>query len=167
MLWRKRGVLGKPSIPFGPLILAMVVLLLISGIFYLFRGPAPLYHKELTVPREVVEQFYRYEQQGDFGSSWELMHSQMKEKLDKKRYIQWGAKFFMDEFGVDTFGFTVESIKHLPSWQMSPSATKLANVYQFRVTQTYRSKYFGIFAVNRDVFVGDDNGKLRVLWAFP
>jgi hypothetical protein len=48
---------------------------------------------------------------------------------------------------------------------MSPDAVPITEAYKVTVTQKFKSN-FGIFTLQQDVYVADDNGKLRVLWAY-
>lgn len=65
--------------------------------------------------KEVAEEFYSYEQEGEFSSSWELFHSSMKKKFTKGHYIQDRAHVFMNHFGVDTFTYTLSKPEKLKS----------------------------------------------------
>ncbi|MGP3562251.1 hypothetical protein [Geobacillus subterraneus] len=115
--------------------------------------------------KQAVDAFYRHEQAGDFGSSWELFHPQMKEKFPKDVYIQRRAHVFMQDFGVETFEYRLGEVKHLSSWSMSDKQKPFRDVYRVRVIQTFHSA-FGVFEIHQDVFVAKKNGKWSVLFPY-
>ncbi|ABO68554.1 hypothetical protein [Geobacillus thermodenitrificans] len=115
--------------------------------------------------KQVVKAFYRYEQAGDFGSSWELFHPQMKKKFPKDVYIQRRAHVFMQDFDVETFEYRLDEAEHLASWSMSGEHKPLQDVYRIRVIQTFHST-FGVFELHQDVFVAKENGKWSILFPY-
>lgn len=139
--------------------------LLITSFFLvkLFSSPSPI--ESSMTPQEVVVQFYQYEKAGDFGSSWELFHSLVKEKFNKNDYIQRRANTFMEDFGVETFDFTLGDAITEGSWKMSPLSPVLTNVTRIPVTLLYHSR-FGDFKLMQDVFVVKEKEQYRVLWSF-
>lgn len=112
-----------------------------------------------------VEQFYLYEQQGKFSDSWELFHSQMREKFTKGHYIQDRAHVFMNHFGVETFEFTMGDIKKIEQWKMEKGAKPLTNVYHTVVIQTFKGKY-GQFRLHQDIYVVKEKEEWRILWDY-
>ncbi|GHH97407.1 hypothetical protein [Neobacillus kokaensis] len=114
---------------------------------------------------EAVNEFYRYEQEGDFSRSWEFFHSEMKKKFSKGNYIQDRAHVFMNHFGVDTFTYTLGKPEKLDSWKMSKTGKGLKNVYKVPVTQTYKGKY-GNFDLQQDVFAVEVKGEWKILWDY-
>ncbi|MDR7002827.1 hypothetical protein [Neobacillus niacini] len=78
--------------------------LLVVGIFLVFQVIRLSLFSEDNQIKGVVEEFYGYEQDSDFASSWRLFHSVMKQKFNKSDYIQTRAHVFMNDFGVETFG---------------------------------------------------------------
>ncbi len=68
-------------------------------------------------PENLVEEFYELEQEGDFGSSWELFHSQMKQRFNKDQYIQSRAHVFMQDMKVKSFTFELGKTKKHDEWQ--------------------------------------------------
>ncbi|PWW29418.1 hypothetical protein DFO73_10449 [Cytobacillus oceanisediminis] len=114
---------------------------------------------------ETVREFYAYEQKGEFSSSWELFHSNMKQKFSKGHYIQDRAHVFMNHFGVDSFTFTLGKPEKLNSWRMSEEGSVIKPAYKIIVIQTFEGKY-GKFDIEQDVYVGQEKGKWRILWDY-
>lgn len=114
---------------------------------------------------EVVEEFYRYEQEGDFSSSWALFHLAMKERFSKGHYIQDRAHVFMNHFGVETFTYTLSKPEKVDNWKMSKKGPDMKNVYKFLVTQTYKGKY-GNFDLKQEVIAVEEKGKWKIAWDY-
>ena len=126
----------------------------------LLTSPAP------QDPNKVVEQFYAYEQSGDFGSAWELFHPLMKEKFTKQSYIHTRARVFLQDFGVETFEVEIGKFVLEPSWKMSPTSSPLSNVQMVPVTLVYHS-IFGNLKIEQEVYVAkDDELQYGILWPF-
>lgn len=115
--------------------------------------------------KDVVRQFYTYEQEGDFTDSWELFHSQMKARFPKGAYIQDRAHVFMNHFGVETFSFSMSGAEKLDSWSIEKGAKPLKNVYKITVIQTYKGKY-GNFDLQQDVFAVKEKREWKILWSY-
>lgn len=120
---------------------------------------------ERNEAKEIVDTFYRYEQAGDFGSSWELFHPFMKKKFPKDVYIQRRAHVFMQDFGVETFDYRIDEVEKLSSWSMSDENKPLHDVYRVRVIQTFHSA-FGVFEIHQDVFVAKEKGEKNILFPY-
>ncbi|NNV07889.1 hypothetical protein [Geobacillus sp. C56-T2] len=120
---------------------------------------------ERNEAKEIVDTFYRYEQAGDFGSSWELFHPLMKTKFPKDVYIQRRAHVFMQNFGAETFEYRLDEVEHLSSWSMSDKQKPFQDVYRIRVIQTFHS-VFGVFELHQDVFVAKKNGKWGIVFSY-
>jgi hypothetical protein len=140
-------------------------ILVLAGIFAVFLIIRSAFFSSTGVAREVVDEFYGYEQEGDFANSWGLFHSSMKKKFSKGNYIQDRAHVFMNHFGVETFSYTIGELEELKDWKMSKTGPSLKNVYKVRVTQTYKGKY-GNFDLEQEVFVTEEKGKWRILWDY-
>ncbi|HJV44991.1 MAG TPA: hypothetical protein VJ824_04605 [Bacillota bacterium] len=163
---RRKNPLQKNKLPIQWLFIASTVFILL---YFIIQQFPPIYHTPHSTtpstPTALVQQFYEYERIGDYGSSWELFHSQMKDRFNKQNYIQQRAKVFMQDFGVDTFEFSIGKAQPVHSWKMTPDTAPLEETYRVPVTQMFKSN-FGVFSLQQDVYVADDNGKLRVLWAY-
>lgn len=114
---------------------------------------------------KLVEQFYKLEQDGDYGSSWELFHSAMQEHFKKDSYIQSRAHVFMQDLGVHTFEFELGEAVLLDHWKMSDEAEPMYNVVQIPVEQTFASK-FGRFSMHQLCYVTQEQGHYKLLWSY-
>lgn len=113
----------------------------------------------------LVEQFYKDEQIGDYGSAWELFHPLMQERFSKAEYIQKRAHITMQDFGVKSFEFSLGAPKLLPGWKMSGEAEELPVVYEIIVTQKFKSPY-GNFEIVQPCYAAQATGKWRLLWSY-
>jgi hypothetical protein len=156
MKFRRRRHVQVP----GVLIVAVIAILFFVLILSLFFGSSPS-----SQAKEVAEVFYKYEQKGDFGNSWELFHPQMKDKFSKSSYIQDRNHVFVGHFGTDTFTYTIGDPEHHKKWSMSKGADELKEVYQVPITQTYKSK-FGTFTIHQEIFVAKADGEWLILWDY-
>lgn len=140
-------------------------ILVLAGIFAVFFIIRTVFISSTSEAKDVVDEFYEYEQDGDFANSWALFHSSMKKKFSKGNYIQDRAHVFMNHFGVETFSYTIGELEELKEWKMSKTGPSLKNVYKVPVTQTYKGKY-GNFDLEQEVFVTEEKGKWRILWDY-
>jgi hypothetical protein len=143
----------------------IIVILLIASIVTVVLLLSRVFFSPGSQAEGVVDQFYKYEADGDFSASWALFHSSMKEKFSKGNYIQDRAHVFMNHFGVETFTYTIGKPEELKKWQMSKTGPVLKNVYKVLVTQTYKGKY-GNFDIEQEVFVVQEKGEWRVMWDY-
>jgi hypothetical protein len=144
------------------LLIGMVFLVCIATVFMLIKGAWSSPEKEASA---VVEEFYLYEQEGEFSASWKLFHSTMKERFSKGFYIQDRAHVFMNHFGVETFDFTLSEPEKIDQWKMSKTGPEFKNVYKILVTQTYKGKY-GNFDLEQEVFAVQEKDEWRILWDY-
>ncbi|MBU8906499.1 hypothetical protein [Desertibacillus haloalkaliphilus] len=114
---------------------------------------------------KVVKKFYTYEQNREFWHSYDLFHSQMKERFSRDGYVQDRDHIFVEHFGVSTYDLEIGSSNKLSEWQMSENHEPLAPVYQVPVTKTYNSSY-GVFSIHQDVFVAKEDNEWRLLWSY-
>lgn len=140
--------------------------LLLVTAFYVFAiASSPTSVEQSWTPQEVAAQFYKYEKSGDFGSSWELFHSQMKEKFSKNDYIQRRAHTFMEGFGVETFDFQIGDATVESAWKMSAPSPVMTDVTRIPVTLLYHSE-FGDLKIQQDIYLVKEDEQYRVLWSF-
>ncbi|MCM3567356.1 hypothetical protein [Neobacillus mesonae] len=144
------------------LIKVMIAVLMLAVIFLLWKW---FFSSSGGQAEEAVNQFYLYEQEGDFSKSWELFHPAMKKKFNKGNYIQDRAHVFMNHFGVETFTYSLGEPEKLDSWKMSKTGPDLKNVYKVPVTQIYKGKY-GHFDLQQDVFAVEEKGEWKILWDY-
>ncbi|MBO7747792.1 hypothetical protein I8J29_26735 [Paenibacillus sp. MWE-103] len=114
---------------------------------------------------ELVEQFYQDEQAGDYGSAWELFHPLMQKHYGKSEYIQKRAHVTMQDFGAQTFEYTLGPPKLLSGWKMSSDSAEFQNVYEIVVTQKFHSAY-GNFELIQSCYVANESGAWKLLWSF-
>ncbi|WP_286229738.1 hypothetical protein [Neobacillus mesonae] len=145
-----------------PLPLIVAAVLVIGIIFLLGKW---LFLSGDRNAEAAVDEFYRFEREGDFSNSWELFHTFMKKRFSKSNYIQDRAHVFMNHFGVETFTYSLGKPEKLNSWKMSKTGKALENVYKVPVIQTYKGKY-GNFDLQQDVFVVEEKGEWKILWDY-
>jgi hypothetical protein len=116
-------------------------------------------------PESVVSEFYQYEQQGDFGSAWELFHSSMKKRFTKNGYVTERSHIYMSHYRVTTFDFTVSNAEKIKNWKMTKDGPTIKEVYKVEVQQKFLSK-FGTFTIQRDVYVIKEKDEWKIAWAF-
>jgi hypothetical protein len=144
------------------LIMVIILLICFVTVFILIRGAWFSPEKEAVA---VVEEFYLYEQEGEFVSSWGLFHSTMKERFGKGHYIQDRAHVFMNHFGVETFDFTMGEPEKIEQWQMSKTGPTMKDVYKILITQTYKGKY-GNFDLEQEVFAVQEKDEWKIVWDY-
>ncbi|SDS28867.1 hypothetical protein SAMN05444162_1152 [Paenibacillaceae bacterium GAS479] len=153
----------KRRLPLGGLLLLVIVAgllwLLIRSVAGLFGGA------DSGGAREVVQEFYTMEREGNFGGSWELFHSQMKQHFTKDSYIQKRAHVFMQDFGVETFGIKLGELKAVGSWQIGKDQPPLEGVFTVPIVMEYNSS-FGVFEIEQNVYVAEEAGEWKVLWSY-
>ena len=149
---RKRR--GNPTI-------IVVVIFVIVLLFSIARACLP----ESAQAKRVVDQFYSYEQKGEFGKSWELFHETMHQKFDKGAYIQDRSHTFIGHFGADTFSFKIDGGKKKKNFKIQKDADPIGDVYTFTVTQTFLGKY-GHFDFVQYVYVAKQEKDWVILWDY-
>lgn len=140
----------------------LFILLLLVGSYFLIRYGLFSPSRQAV---HVVEEFYEYEQTGDYSNSWELLHSTMKEKFPKSSYMQDRVHVFMGHFGADTFDFKIQDKRKISNWKMTKESKALNPVYEVKVTQSYRGKY-GTFEFVQYVYIAEEKGDWVILWDF-
>ncbi|MFS0723892.1 hypothetical protein [Paenibacillus sp. 1P07SE] len=114
----------------------------------------------------VVDAFYAFEQQGDFGSSWELFHSDMHARFTKESYIETRAHVFLNHFAVRTFSYTLDEPEFVGEWRMDARAGKLSHVYRVKARTVFDSPIFGLFELAQLCYIAQEDGEWRVLWDY-
>ena len=143
-----------------PLFIGMLAVLSLLLFLYNFVWSSGSHQAE-----ETIRQFYEYEQKGDYGSAWELFHSQMKARFPKEQYIQQRAQVMMQQLGARTFTFTMGKVEHISAWQMAEETPALQDVYTLAVTEKLMS-VFGIMTIQQQVYAAKENGVYTLLWPF-
>jgi hypothetical protein len=151
---RRRRV---PPIVF-PVIVLLVIILLLFGIgSWLFSGNRGV--------QEVVEDFYAYEADGDFSSSWELLHPFMQERFSKTSYMQDRTHVFIGHFGAETFTYTIGEAEEVEGWKMEEGGEPFGIAYKYLVTQHYQGKY-GKFNFQQEVYVVEPKDEWKIVWDY-
>jgi hypothetical protein len=141
------------------------LLLIISALLLISMAVRSLSSSPEQEAEQVVHEFYKNEQDGDFASSWSLFHSSMKKRFTKGHYIQDRAHVFMNHFGVETFSYSLSKPNKLENWKMSKDTPPFKLTYKLTITQTYKGKY-GNFDIQQDVFVVKEKGDWTILWDY-
>ncbi|NMD68789.1 hypothetical protein HHO41_00715 [Bacillus sp. DNRA2] len=141
------------------------LLLIAIAITVIGIAVASLVASSKNKPEHLVEQFYKLEQEGDFGSSWDLFHSQMKERFNKDQYIQSRAHVFMQDMDAHSFTFELGDTKKHHEWQATDGGKPLKNVHEVIVLQTFHSK-FGHFTIEHPCYVVKEKGEWKLLWDY-
>jgi hypothetical protein len=145
-----------------PLIIVVGILLVVA-LMLTFGNPKWATSAEQAW--DVVDEFYSHEQEGEFSASWNLFHSNMKERFSKGFYIQDRAHVFMNHFGVESFTYTLSEVEEIENWKLSKDAAVFPKAYMVTVEQTYKGKY-GNFVITQEVFVVKEKEEWKVLWDY-
>ncbi|GGA65853.1 hypothetical protein [Ornithinibacillus halotolerans] len=140
------------------LLIAFAVSLILFIYFSIVNSPS-------NQAEAAVEEFYTYEQDGNFAESWSMFHPYMKAKFEKGHYLQDRAHVFLNHFGVQTFEFSLEDSELLKDFQIEDGVEPIGEVYQVTVTQRFEGKY-GNFSIVQDVYTTELDGEWLVLWDY-
>ncbi|KGA98043.1 hypothetical protein AJ85_16415 [Alkalihalobacillus alcalophilus ATCC 27647 = CGMCC 1.3604] len=140
--------------PYMTLILVFLILIL----FIFLLSPS-----EAKQAKRVVDTFYQYEQDAQFSSSWQLLHSSVQEQFSQSSYIQDRAHVFMGHFGSETFDYSLNSPKKISNYSLTNHPEETVNGYKIEVEQNYDSKY-GLLKITQTVIVLKENNTWKLLW---
>lgn len=115
--------------------------------------------------RHAVNAFYAYEQAGDYGSAWELLHPAMRAQFSKEYYIRLRTSFYMQQLGAGSFRFETGEPKRLDYWKHAPEAERLAGVYRIPVTQ-HLMTVFGQMTIKQDIHAVKEEDRWLLLWNY-
>lgn len=146
----------------NPFILVIGILAVLWSLFIVSKL---MWSSPVDEAWDVVDEFYAYEQEGEFSSSWKLFHSKMKERFSKGYYIQDRAHVFMNHFGVETFTYTLSEAEEIANWKLSKDAAAFPKAFVVTVEQTFKGKY-GNFVITQEVFVVKEKEEWKVLWDY-
>lgn len=144
------------------LALVLMIMVILSVLLFLSNY---VWTGEVRTAETAVREFYTYEQAGDYGSAYELLHPLLQSRFAKEYYIQHRAHLFMQQLGIRTFRFTLGESERLSEWTMEPGTATLGPVYRVNVTQHVNTVY-GVLAINQDVYVVEEQGEWRLLWSY-
>lgn len=151
---------GKRGIT--PVLLIVIFLIILSSVLFFYNV---LWSTDGYQARKSVEEFYKLEQNGNYGSAWELLHSSIQMKFSKDAYIQKRALVFMQQLGANTFTFEVSKTSDVGTWGMSATSSALTDVQRVHVTQ-HMLTVFGELDLEQDVYVAQENDKWKLLWSY-
>ncbi|MEQ6376510.1 hypothetical protein RZN22_01480 [Bacillaceae bacterium S4-13-58] len=140
------------------LLISIVLLIVISGFIAYQFTPS-------VQAKKIVQDFYSYEQSGDFDDSWELLHPQIMDRLDKFTYLETRSKMLLLSFDVNTFSYEVGHANKMKNWAFEKNGNSFDVVYEFPVTLAYESK-FGNFTIQQKVYVTMEEDEWRILWDY-
>lgn len=150
---RRRSPIPLVFVGIGVIIMMMIFLFISVGERY------------SNNPEQVIEDFYDFEKEGDFGSSWELFHSEMKKKFSKSTYIQTKNHVFMEHLDVDSFEVEVEEISDQKEFKFSKDGPTFKNVKKGDVLMTYDSQ-FGKLTINQTCYAVEEEGEWKIIWDY-
>lgn len=145
-----------------PVQMIIVFMIILSFVLFYYNV---LWSTDGYQARKSVVEFYEFEQNGNYGSAWELFHSSMHEKFSKEAYIQKRAQVYMQQLGASTFEFEVNKSKNVGTWGMSATSPALSDVQRVHVTQ-HMLTVFGELELDQEIFVSEENGEWRLLWSY-
>lgn len=114
---------------------------------------------------EAVKGFYKYEQKGDYKSSWELFHSDMRNRFSDEQYSKMRSQLLTQDSFAKPYTFKISKLKAKKNWKSSGSNQVLPKVYVTTVTQTFNND-FGKYNIVQEVYIAKENGKYRILWGY-
>lgn len=143
-----------------PLVLVMILIIIVLIVsFRLFSGFTK------SDPEDVVSRFYHYEQEGDFGSAWELFHPAMQKRFSKNSYVTERSHIYMSHYGVSTFEYKIVDEEEVQNWKMAEDQKDFSTAYKLTVEQQFKSK-FGTFTIYQDVYAVQHDGKWKIVWEY-
>jgi predicted small secreted protein len=113
----------------------------------------------------LVNEFYTFEQKGNYSDSWKLLHPFMKEKFSKNAFIQDRAHVFIGHFGAETFSYEIKDSKKVEDWKPAKGEKPFNYAHKFIVTQVYHGKY-GKFSFSQEVYVVKYKKGYVILWDY-
>ncbi|MEY9868457.1 hypothetical protein ABIE66_003836 [Peribacillus sp. B2I2] len=125
----------QSKIPIGVLAAILMVLVAEACIIFLFPSGS----------KSVVEDFYEYESEAEFGKFWELLSSEMKQWFPNRAdYVQNRSRVFLQHMEVQTFQYDVGQFKKVKNWRLDKDGRQHKTAYEIPVTQVFNSR-FGMF----------------------
>lgn len=144
-----------PLVLFGSLLAAAVTF----GLIFLFSaifGPGK--------PEDAVQQFYEYEQQGNYDKAWELFHPEMQSRFNKEDYGKAREEVY-NVYNASSFKFELADPEKEKNWSMTEKGKTFSEAYRIEATQQFKSKW-GRFSVVQDVYAVKENDEWKILWEY-
>ncbi|WP_053216178.1 hypothetical protein [Guptibacillus hwajinpoensis] len=142
------------------IIVILCVLLLLAGTITFFILQQPKSKATAT-----VKEFYLYEQSGDFKKSWQLFHTEMKNRFSDEQYSQLRSQLITQDIGSTSFTYKVGKVKTKKNWRSGVNGVIMKKVYVMKVTQNFHNQ-FGNFSLVQEVFVAKEDGEYKVVWDY-
>jgi len=143
----------------------LLFLLLFCLTLFIIFSFLKLFFSSQQSPNEVVESFYHEEQEGDFGSAWELFHPVMQERFSKNAYVTERSHIYMSHYGVSTFQYKILDEEEVQNWKMAKDQEAFQTAYRFTIELKFKSK-FGTFTVLQDVYAVQHDDEWKIVWDF-
>ncbi len=132
---------------------------------FLFISVRFLFDLGKNEPEDVISTFYHYEEEGDFGSAWELFHPVMQERFSKNVYVTERSHIYMSHYGITTFEYEIVVEEEIQNWKMAEDKDTFPTAYKMIVEQQFKSK-FGNFTILQDVYAVQHEGEWRIVWEY-
>ncbi|MFJ7847265.1 hypothetical protein ACIQZM_07575 [Peribacillus sp. NPDC097206] len=117
-------------------------------------------------PERLVDDFYAYESEAEFGKSWDLLSAEMKLRFPVRAdYVQNRAHVFLQHMDVETFQYEVGRSKKVKDWSIGKGGKVHKTAYRVPVTQVFES-HFGVFTIEQDCYVVKEKGEWRLFWDY-
>ncbi|MCV9884767.1 hypothetical protein [Metabacillus halosaccharovorans] len=146
----------KNAVPLVIVIILLIILIVSVRLFLSFANDDP---------EDIVSTFYHYEQEGDFGSAWELFHLVLQERFSKNAYVTERSHIYMSHYGVTTFEYEIVEEEEIQNWKMAEDQETFPTAYKMTVEQKFKSK-FGTFTILQDVYAVQHEGEWRIVWEY-
>ncbi|MDP1417468.1 hypothetical protein Q8G35_03485 [Peribacillus simplex] len=146
----------QSKIPIG--VFTAILMVLAAGPCIIFLFPSG--------SKSVVEDFYEYESEAEFGKSWDLLSSEMKQRFPNQAdYVQNRSHVFLRHMEVETFQYDVGRSKKVKNWSLDKVGRQHKTAYEIPVTQVFNSR-FGVFTLEQNCYVVREKGEWRLLWDY-
>lgn len=115
--------------------------------------------------RYVTRHFMYYEQSGDFGTAWSMLHSLEKTNMNQATYVKTKSQIYLEDFKASSYSYKIKRIRHLNTWHLTKSLT-FHNVYRVTIDQSFKSQ-FGPKIMISEIYVARDKkeqNRWTILW---
>ncbi len=156
----RRSKVKRQSTPIQKFAITLLVVLIVGGSLYAYFSTR---HYRV---RSITRTFMNDEKQGNYGSSWDLLHSYMKKDFPQSDYEKMRSQLFLNDFKATSISYRILHIKHLSSWSPTTSAPKFNDVYKVTLSETFDSQ-FGEERLQSLLYLARDSKndeRWRILW---
>lgn len=115
--------------------------------------------------RYVTHRYTYYEESGDFGSAWNMLHSLMKSKVNQATYVQTKSQIYLNDFKATAYHYKIKRIRHLNTWYLTKK-NPVHNVYRVTIDESFNSQFGRKIMIYNIYFARDSKDRNRwcVLW---